>query len=213
MGDPPGQTDRAVIGVLADTHLPSREKELPPEILDVFQGVDLILHAGDVDDSKFLEPLRALAPVYAVRGNFHFLDLSSGGRDLPDQVSLTVGKWKLVLTHGHQPGPWGFLLKVLDFVHFRMLRASNEEINLAFAPRLRRRYPQADIIVFGHSHHPCQTWLDGVFFFNPGAVSLTVNEVPSVGRLVLTDTAIESEVIVLSPWRSLVPTSPSGRES
>jgi putative phosphoesterase len=194
----PGQAGRTVVGILADTHLPHREKELPAEILHIFQGADLILHAGDVDDSRFLEPLRSLAPVYAVRGNIHFFDLSSGGRDLPEHIFLTIRGWRLVLTHGHHPGLPGLFTKALDFTRFRIIGASKKEINQSYAPRLRRRYPQADIIVFGHTHHPYRAWLDGAFFFNPGAVCLTRKEVPSVGRLVLTETEIEAEIITLS---------------
>jgi putative phosphoesterase len=190
--------EKTVIGVLADTHLPHREKELPAEILGIFQGVDLVLHAGDVDDSRFLEPLRDLAPVYAVRGNIHFFDLSSGGRGLPEHIFLTIRGWRLVLTHGHHPGLSGLLTKALEFIRFRIVGADKEDINHAYAPRLRRRYPQADIIVFGHSHHPYRAWLDGAFFFNPGAACLTHKEVPSVGRLVLTDAEIAAEIITLS---------------
>jgi putative phosphoesterase len=191
------EAEKTVIGVLADTHLPHRAKGLPAEILRIFQGVDLILHAGDVDDSRFLEPLRDLAPVYAVRGNIHFFDLSGGGRELPQHIFLTVRGWRLLLAHGHQPGLLGLLTKTLDFIRFRIIGDSNENINRTYAPRLRRRYPQADVIVFGHSHHPYRAWLDGVLLFNPGAVCLTRKEVPSVGRLVLTDTEITAEIIAL----------------
>jgi putative phosphoesterase len=197
MGVSPAQAEKTVVGVLADTHLPHREKGLPTEVLRIFQGVDLILHAGDVDDSSFLEPLRSLAPLHAVRGNIHFFDLSSGGRDLPEHIFLTIRGWRLVLTHGHQPGLLGLFTKALDFINFRVMGASNKEINRTYAPRLRRRYPQADIIVFGHSHHPYRAWLDGAFLFNPGAVCRTRKEAPSVGRLVLTDAEIMAEVIAL----------------
>ena len=68
-----------VVGLLSDTHVPRRIKRLPKTVLDALAGVDLILHAGDVDDPAALEPLRAIAPVHAVRGNVHLHEFSGGG--------------------------------------------------------------------------------------------------------------------------------------
>ena len=67
-------------GLLSDTHIPHRMKQLPDVVFDILDGVDVILHAGDVDRPGALEPLRQIAPVYAVRGNFHVFDLFGGLR-------------------------------------------------------------------------------------------------------------------------------------
>ena len=57
------------VGVLSDTHVPTIVSALPPAIYDIFQGVDLILHAGDIVELSVLDDLRAIAPVEAVAGN------------------------------------------------------------------------------------------------------------------------------------------------
>jgi hypothetical protein len=62
----PGQV-AACLGLISDTHMPERWPELPGAIFDVFAGVDLILHAGDVGELWVLDRLSAIAPVLAVR--------------------------------------------------------------------------------------------------------------------------------------------------
>lgn len=57
------------IGVISDTHIPSRATRIPEAALRLFADVDLILHAGDVSTLTELQPLQSLAPVYAVHGN------------------------------------------------------------------------------------------------------------------------------------------------
>ena len=57
------------IGVVADTHIPDRTRELPAEIFDHLHGVDMILHAGDVSRQIVLDRLATIAPVIAVQGN------------------------------------------------------------------------------------------------------------------------------------------------
>ena len=88
-------------GLIADTHIPYRVKQLPEAVFEAFAGVDVILHAGDVDVPTALEPLRSMAPVHAVRGNFHILDLSDGGAALPAAIELELAGRRVVLTHGH----------------------------------------------------------------------------------------------------------------
>jgi putative phosphoesterase len=53
-----------IVGVISDTH-----GLLRPEVIPLFKGVDLILHAGDIGRAEVLDELRAIAPVVAVRGN------------------------------------------------------------------------------------------------------------------------------------------------
>ena len=56
-------------GVLSDTHLPKRLRRVPDAVFRVLQGVDLVLHAGDVNDLSVLDSLSQIAPVIAVHGN------------------------------------------------------------------------------------------------------------------------------------------------
>jgi putative phosphoesterase len=146
---------KLVVGVLADTHLPYRLASLPPAICHIFHGVDLILHAGDVDESAYLAPLRKIAPVYAVRGNVHLGDFSLGGKELPNEVELTLRGHKIVVTHGHRPGLMGWLLKVPEIILSDYLsKMGHNLLNNQIAKRLHKLYPNANIVIFGHTHAP-----------------------------------------------------------
>ncbi|HEV3311986.1 MAG TPA: metallophosphoesterase family protein, partial [Chloroflexota bacterium] len=65
--------------MISDTHVPDRCRELPGPLGDIFKGLDLIVHAGDVGDLRVLRDLEAYAPVVAVQGN-----------DEPDQTKSSL---------------------------------------------------------------------------------------------------------------------------
>ncbi len=79
------------IGVVSDTH-----GMLRPEVLDVLEGSELILHAGDIGDPEILEQLEEIAPVKAVRGN---VDAEDWSRDLPLQLTVEVGGHNITVVH------------------------------------------------------------------------------------------------------------------
>ena len=79
------------IGVLSDTH-----GLLRPEVLDALKGADLIVHAGDIDDSKVLHSLKASAPVAAVRGN---MDRGDWAGNLPETEMVQIGKRYIYILH------------------------------------------------------------------------------------------------------------------
>jgi len=185
------------IGLLADTHLPHRLKQLPKEVLDALAGVDLILHAGDVDDPASLAPLEAIAPVRAVRGNFHVTDLAGGSADLPAAIEMELAGKRIVVTHGHLPGPIGFAIKGVLIAAKGLRLIDNGTINRWMTRRLKRRYPQADVIVFGHSHLAHVTQIEGTLLVNPGAVYVTGKEQPTVARMRLGVDGPEVEIIQL----------------
>ncbi len=58
-----------LIGLISDTHIPDHVKELPPQLKEVFHGVDLILHAGDIYLPAVLDELEDIAPVLAAVGD------------------------------------------------------------------------------------------------------------------------------------------------
>jgi hypothetical protein len=185
------------VGLLSDTHLPYRMKRLPRQVFRAFDGVDVILHAGDVDRPALLAPLREIAPVYAVRGNVHFLDLSSGGISLPHLVELRLVGHRILLTHGYLPGLASFWFKGRD-VALRLLGASEKgRFNERIGRRLGHLYPQADVIVFGHTHRAHVGWIDDTLLVNPGAVSPTLGEEPSVARMWLGMGKPEVEILPL----------------
>lgn len=78
--------------IISDTH-----GLLRPEALTAIQGVDLILHAGDIGSSEILEQLSQVAPTHAVRGN-NDLHLPWAAT-LPDHLTLTLNGWPTLLTH------------------------------------------------------------------------------------------------------------------
>ncbi|MFQ5578145.1 MAG: metallophosphoesterase family protein [Anaerolineae bacterium] len=185
------------VGVLADTHLPYRLAALPPQIFDVFSGVDLILHAGDVDEARYLRPLARLAPVHAVRGNVHLGDRSWGGRELPVEVQLTLATRQVVMTHGHRPGALGWAFKIPEIIRSAIFSRGDDVLNREAVKRLRKRYPRAEVVVFGHTHVVYCRAIGRTLFFNPGAVVPTRNRVASVGLLRLQPDTIEVEIIPL----------------
>jgi putative phosphoesterase len=187
------------IGLLSDTHIPHRMKHLPQAVLDALADTDVILHAGDVDDPAALEPLREIAPVHAVSGNFHILDLSDGGASLPKVIELELADKHVVLVHGHRPGPIGFLLKGLHMFAENLRLTDNGALNRRSARRLARAYPKADIIVFGHSHRAHVEWMGDTLLVNPGAVLESKDrEQPSVARISIEKGKPKVEIIPLS---------------
>lgn len=129
------------IGVISDTHIPSVLKALPSKVFEVFNGVDLILHAGDIVEMSVLDELQALAPVEAVAGNMDGTDVH---RRLPAKKVLTLGRFRVGLIHGK----------------YRM----DEQ-----RQRIRQEFDDVDLIVYGHSHTPFWGRENGVYFLNPGS--------------------------------------------
>jgi putative phosphoesterase len=148
------------IGVVADTHCPEFIDRLPDGVAVALAGCSLVLHAGDINQESTLEALGRISPVEAVRGD-HDHALPS----LPFTRELTVGGKRIVMVHGNR-ARWieepHTLLWTLSLGYFRPLQD---------LPRsLRRRFPDADAIVYGHTHQAHNEVIDGVLLFNPGAV-------------------------------------------
>jgi hypothetical protein len=80
-----------LVGVLSDTH-----GLLRPSVVEALQGVELIIHAGDVGQERVLEALRAIAPLRAVRGN---VDRGEWARRLPETEVVVVGDGALYVLH------------------------------------------------------------------------------------------------------------------
>ena len=148
------------VGVLADTHCPEFVDELPPRVFEVLEGVDLVIHAGDVNAQRTLDALSRIAPVEAVRGD-HDRALGS----LPLSRELTVEGKRIAVVHGDR-SRWieepQTLLWTLSLGFYHPHKRLPHE--------LRRRFPQADVIVYGHTHRPDVRRIDGTLLFNPGAV-------------------------------------------
>ena len=150
----------ARIGVVADTHCPEFLARLPDRLFEVLRDVDCIIHAGDVNGRQTLDALAAVAPVEAVRGD-HDSDLS----DLPLSRELTVEGRRIVIVHGNRSRwleePATFLWTV-SLGHYKP--------HGGLPASLRRRFPDADVIVHGHTHRPLIDTSGRPLVFNPGGV-------------------------------------------
>ncbi len=160
------------IVVLADTHIPDHAKALPKALLPAFRGADLILHAGDVTSRAVLDELATYAPVCAAMGN-------NDGRD--------VAAW----------GAGDEVIVDLDGVRVAMLHDSGRREGRE--RRLQKRFPGARLIVFGHSHIPVDSEVDGVRFFNPGSPTWKRRQpAPTYGLVNLTTRAIRTRIVPLT---------------
>lgn len=164
--------------VVADTHLRagSRGRWLPPAAEEVLAGCDAVLHAGDVLEASVLERLADMAanddqrpPVHAVLGN-NDLDLVGA---LPKQRVLHIGGVTVGMVHdgGRTAGR---------------------------PARLRRMFPTADVVVFGHSHVPYdEVGLDGQRLFNPGSPTQRRSQPRhTIGELLLVDGEVRQHHIL-----------------
>lgn len=168
-------SSRLIVGLLADTHVPDRVRQLNPQILEVFagQGVDLILHAGDVSVPGVIVELETVSPVIAVRGNRDWLALP----DLPLVRELDLAGVRVSLTHGHGRW-WNYLVERLDY----MIRGYRIEV---FRDRLQAEFPLSRVVIFGHTHRPLVQWVGEQLILNPGSCHCPdVKDIaPSIGIL------------------------------
>ena len=148
------------IGVVADTHCPEFLDRLPDRLFEVLRGVDLVIHAGDVNGKETLDALSAIAPVEAVRG-----DHDGGTSGLPLTRELMVEGRRIVVVHGNRRR-WIEEPETLVWT----LSLGRYQPHAGLPRALRRRFGGADAIVFGHIHRPHVETIDGTLVFNPGAV-------------------------------------------
>jgi hypothetical protein len=147
----------ATLGILSDTHIPDRAKSLPPRLLEIFRGVDAILHAGDVCIPSVLQELEEIAPVYAVRGNRDLYSLPH----LPSQLVLNFEGFKVGMVHGH--GRFGEYLS--DKAHFLVYGLQEDR----YRKRVIKALPGVHVMVFGHLHRRFYEWVQGALLLNPGS--------------------------------------------
>ena len=162
------------IAVVSDTHLPRADRVLPRRLLDECEAADLVLHAGDVASLEVLLELRAYAPVLAVRGN---VDPPELFRELPPLRLVERGGVRILVVHDAGPAAG---------------RGS----------RLRTRFPDADVVVFGHSHIPLVERHGDLLLLNPGS-AIDRRRQPSctMARLVVADGRAEATLIRLPEER------------
>lgn len=158
----PGQARR--IGLVSDTHGMFRQ-----ELFAALDGVELILHAGDVGPDEILARLEQIAPVRAVYGN-----TDAPGRPLlRESIDITVDGVRIHVSHGHEVG------------------SPNPE-------RLATRY-DADVIVYGHTHRQLVARIGERLVVNPGAAGARrFNLEPSVAVLTIVDERADVALVPLA---------------
>ncbi|MDQ3315940.1 MAG: metallophosphatase family protein [Actinomycetota bacterium] len=157
-----------LVVVLADTHIPRRAKWLPDALTPHLESADLILHAGDLLVEDVLYELETYAPVRAVKGNVDGWDVR-----LLETLELEVGGIPIAMIHDSGP---------------KKGRRS----------RMKKRFPGARVVVFGHSHIP---WLEdegGLMLFNPGSPTDRRRQPDhTFGLLHAEDGEIRAEILIL----------------
>lgn len=131
-----------LIGLISDTHIPDRARQIPQNVIDAFSDVDLIIHAGDLTSLEVIEELEKTAQVMAVQGNMDRVN----GIDLPKAKTLEAEGLKIGVVHG-EVYPRGDTQQLVYLA---------KELN-------------ADILISGHSHQPKIEQTDGVLLINPGS--------------------------------------------
>jgi len=154
------------VGVISDTHNPSVSDEPPAEVVSAFDGVDVIIHAGDIYQPSCLDWLEKIAPVYAV-------ELGAGAHFQEDPRVVDMSR--VLELEGHTIG----------LIHDLMVPGMSQEIT-QYTP-LAKHFPadgnlstaletvfhdNVDIVIFGHTHYPVVEEFQGILMVNPGSPSL-----------------------------------------
>ena len=156
-----------LIGLISDTHIPDRRIKLPQKVLESFEGVDLIIHAGDITSQSVIDELEAIAPVVAVEGN---MDRVHGEIDLnPSEI---IEGHKIGVMHG-EVYPRGDTQQL--YYHALQL--------------------EVDILVSGHSHIAQLEKIKNVILVNPGSPTNPRLSDPSVALMEINGNDISIEFI------------------
>ena len=130
------------IAIVSDTHMPRGARALPDECVRFCSEADLIIHAGDLMETSVLDQFEAMGPpVSAIHGN---VDSAALRKQLPAELRLEVEGVNVAVVHDSGP------------------RAGRIR-------RLRKRFPDHDAVIFGHSHLPLHEESEGFQIFNPGS--------------------------------------------
>ncbi len=160
------------IGLISDTHVPKKALAIPKRVYEIFEGVDFIIHAGDLVALSVVDDLEQIAPVLAVHGNMDSLGVNEA---LPALNSMKVFDWKIGVMH--DPDTLYGLGKM------RELAKQN-----AF-----------NIFVYGHTHVSNVKWEDKTLYINPGSPTEPASLVakPSVALLKITKETIMPQIVEL----------------
>ena len=130
------------IAIISDTHMPRGSRRVPDACVEAMRAADAIVHAGDFSGVEVLNWLESLGPpLQAVHGNVESAEVRLR---LPQTLEFTAGRHRVAVVHDAGPAQ-------------------------GRAARMRRRFPEAAAVIFGHSHLPLHEEVDGFQIFNPGS--------------------------------------------
>ncbi len=162
-----------IVGLISDTHVPTRAKEIPSRVFEIFEKVDYIVHAGDLVDLSVIDRLEQLAPVLAVYGNMDGLEIRG---KLPKINSVKVFEWKIGVMH--DPGTLFGMGKMREIA----------------------KQNGFQVLVYGHTHHPSIRWEGEILFINPGSPTNPIPPFvtkPTVALLRVTKEKVHPEIVSL----------------
>jgi putative phosphoesterase len=137
-----GDQPGTALAVISDTHLPRGSRALPRRCIERLREADLIIHAGDLTALSVLEELHRYNEVAAIHGNVDDAEVVAA---LPAELELDIRGCRLAVIH-------------------------DAGKHLGRLERLRRRFPDAQAVIFGHSHIPLHVRDSAGFqIFNPGS--------------------------------------------
>lgn len=174
--------EELLIGLLSDTHIPSRTSKFPEEVIHEFKkrNIDYIFHLGDFTSFKvYIQLIDEFGKdrLIAIKGNMDFdQELKT---KLPDKIELSIIGHKILMLHG-MGGP-NMIIKRL----IKKLDLFNSDY---------------EAVIFGHTHRPVNEIVDGILFFNPGTTTPIDNKftiVSSYGFLTISKDEIKPEIVYL----------------
>jgi|Deesub1362A_J573_1020465.scaffolds.fasta_scaffold00233_24 hypothetical protein len=156
------------IGVISDTHVPTRAKEIPAAVFQIFQKTKYIIHAGDFVSPEVIVELEKIAPVVGVKGNMDYPSI-----EFPEVNSLEVMGWRIGVTHN-------------SLSPFKMdkIKEVAKENNF-------------DVLIFGHTHRPVIKKEGDILLLNPGSPTNPLFTSPSVALLRISKSSVDVEIIEL----------------
>ncbi len=159
------------IGLISDTHIPEACEHLPERVFEVFAGIDLVMHAGDVYVNRVLDELARIAPVIAALGNG---DEGLDGHRFRLDPDERVREAHLVTVEGVRIG----------LIH--AIPTPDETSDEVFARAMDAQFGgPVDVIVQGHSHVEGVTRFGATLVVNPGSATLPRNLIGVPGTVAI----------------------------
>ncbi len=160
-----------IVGLISDTHIPSRAKALSKKVTDTFKDASLIIHAGDLTELDVIRELEHLAPVVAIQGN---MDSPETKARLPKINFVQLDNCRIGVVHNI-----GFF-------------STSDIIRKLIADQ------KLDVVAYGHLHRPSIKWKNNVLLINPGSPTNPIPPFvvkPTIALLRIFSDHVEPEII------------------